>query len=374
MTTTDLTTDAAPVGPPEPGEQAGALAERLFMAGLQSFELATVHLGVELGLYAWLREHGAATAADLARGTGIHPRYAREWLEQQAAAEIVEVDDVTAAADARRFTLPEGHAEALLDELSLAHVAPLARFAMAVGEVMPRLLDAYRTGTGLSFGDYGDGVRIGQGAFNRPAFTHLLTQAWLPDGLPDLHARLQATPPARVLDVGCGVGWSSVALAQGYPTIHVDGIDLDAPSIADARANARAAGLEERVRFHVTDAADLPRGTYDVAFVLEALHDVPHPIEVLSAVRAALVPGGSVVVMDERAAESFAAPADEIERFFYSASVLHCLPVGMSEQPSAGTGTVMRPATLQGYAAQAGFVTVEILPIEHDFFRFYRLT
>ena len=371
MTTTPVLAPADQTS--EPDAAAGALAERLFVAGVGAMELFTVHLGLELGLYAWLAEHGDATAAEIAAGAGIHPRYAREWLEQQAAAGLVEVDDATAAPDARRFTLPAGHAEALLSQESLAYIAPLTRFATALPDVLPRLLDAYRAGTGLSFGAYGEGVRLGQAAFNRPAFTQLLGSQWLPEGAADVHARLLSAPPARVLDVGCGLGWSCVALARAYPTVLVDGIDLDEPSIAEARQIARAAGLADRVSFHARDAADLPGGTYDVAFVFEALHDLPHPVQTLSAIRAALAPGGCVVVMDERAAEQFTAPADEVERFLYSASVLHCLPVGMEGEDPAGTGTVLRPATLRAYAEQAGFTTTEVLPIEHDFFRFYRL-
>ncbi len=108
-------------------------------------------------------------------------------------------------------------------------------------------------------------------------------------------------------------------------------------------------------------------------FVFEALHDMARPVEVLSAIRAALADGGSVVIMDERVGETFRAPADEVERFMYAASVLHCLPAGLADQPSAATGTVMRPDTLGRYASDAGFTRVDILPIHHDFFRFYRL-
>ncbi|HVM00187.1 MAG TPA: methyltransferase domain-containing protein [Egibacteraceae bacterium] len=371
MTTTPVPPQVAPF--PEPHEEAVALAERLFGASIGAFELVTVQLGVDLGLYAWLAQHPDARAADLAGAAGVHERYAREWLEQQAAAGIVSVDDPSASPEARRYRLPAGHAEALLDEESLAYIAPLARFLVALPPLLPDLEQAYRSGTGLAFGDFGEHVRIGQAGFNRPSFTHLLTSTWLPDGVPDVHQRLEAAPPARVLDVACGAGWSSIALARGYPTIHVDGIDLDAPAIEQARATASALGLEERVEFDTRDAADPPGDRYEVAFVFEALHDLPHPVETLRAIREVLADDGCVIVMDERVGDEFAAPADDFERFLYAASVLHCLPVGMSRQPSAATGTLLRPATLRAYGNQAGFSTTEILPIDHDFFRFYRL-
>lgn len=346
----------------------------MFTASLGSFELFTTYLGLELGLYAALAERGPATPAQLAEAAGIHERYTREWLEQQAVAGIVEVDDSAAPADDRAYTLPPGHAEALLDEQSLAHAGPFALFLMCIPPAMPVLLEAYRTGGGVHHSHYDPYHRKGQAAFNRPAFTQLLTTQWLPQGAPDVHARLLADPPARVADLGCGLGWSSIAIAHGYPKVRVDGFDFDAPSIVDARRNATAAGVGERVSFAVRDAADPAlAGSYHLVVMFEVLHDVSRPVEVLRNTRRMLAPGGTVIVMDERVAEAFTAPGDEVERFMYAASVLHCLPTGMLEQPSAATGTVLRPDTVRLYAAEAGFSTVEVLAIDHDFFRFYRL-
>ena len=124
----------------------------------------------------------------------------------------------------------------------------------------------------------------------------------------------------------------------------------------------------------VHDASD-PKlgGRYDLITIFEALHDMNHPVGALQAARNSLAEGGSVVIADERVAERFIAPGDELERFNYGWSVLHCLAVGLLDEDSAGTGTVMRPDTVRAYAAEAGFGRVEVLPIEHDFWRFYRL-
>jgi hypothetical protein len=128
------------------------------------------------------------------------------------------------------------------------------------------------------------------------------------------------------------------------------------------------------VRFHCTDAADLPQATYDAAFAFECVHDMPQPVQVLAATRRAVVPGAPVIIMDEAVGETFQAPGDDLERLMYGFSLLICLPDGMAHQPSAGTGTVMRPDTLRRYAQDAGFSDVSILPIEDfGFWRFYRL-
>jgi SAM-dependent methyltransferase len=156
--------------------------------------------------------------------------------------------------------------------------------------------------------------------------------------------------------------------------VRVDGLDLDEPSIASARENASKAGIGDRLSFESRDAATAGQaGTYDLVTAFETIHDMSDPVRVLSAMRALVAAGGAVLVADEKVAEAFTAPGDEVERFMYGWSVLHCLPVGRVDPPALGTGTVMRPDILRGYARLAGFSGVEILPIEHDFWRFYRL-
>ncbi len=350
-----------------------AFVGRIFQSSLAGLEMLTVYLGNRLGLYQALAEHGPATSTELAARTNTSERYIREWLEQQAAADILQVDDVAAAARERRYRLPGEYVEVLLDETSLNYLAPLLGIAHGLGAQLPAIAEAFQHGGGVPWSDFGDLAREGQAALNRPVFDQLLGQVWLPS-IADVHARLQADPPARVADIACGYGWSSVGIARAYPNVHVDGFDSDEPSIAAARAIAERNGLADRLTFTTHDAADPAlAGRYDLVTIFEALHDMAHPVEALRTVRRLVAEGGAVIVMDERVGESFTAPADEIERLMYSASVLLCLPSGMAEQPSAGTGTVMRPDTVRRYASEAGFREVEILPIEHPFFRFYRL-
>ena len=345
---------------------ADALTERLFTSAVASFDIAGVYLGDRLGWYKSLATDGPATPEELASRTGTDARYAREWLEQQAVGGILEV------ADGHRFSLSDDHAAVLVDPESMNLMAPLARMMTAAFGRLPALVEAYWSGAGVGWEAYGPDMREGQAAFNRPSFTHLLGAEWLP-GIADVDARMRSDPPARVADVGCGEGWSTIAISRAYPTARVVGVDLDGPSIDAARRHAREAGLAGTIEFRHGDAASLDDGPYDAAIIIEAVHDMANPVPVLRAIRGALAAGSSLIVVDERVAEEFAAPGDDLERFMYGWSITTCLPDGRSRSPSVATGTVMRPDTLRGYARDAGFDEVEVLPIENDFFRFYRL-
>jgi SAM-dependent methyltransferase len=369
MTTTE-SLDALP----ETEAGAEAFAEQVFAAVLAAQRIQSIDLGDRLGWYRALAGAGPLTAGELAARTGSHARYAREWLEQQAVCGYLTVDDASAAPDERRFSLPAAHAAVLADPDSLLYLAPLARFVGASGLYLDRMAEAYRAGGGVSWAELGDDARRAQAAANRPLFLHRLGQELLPSA-PDLHAFLGAA--RRIADVGCGFGWSSIGLARAYPGAAVDGYDVDEPSIAAARANAEGEGVGHRVRFHVADAGDasgLPVGGYDAVFAFECVHDLHDPVAVLSAMRAMVADGGVVVIMDERVEDRFTAPAGEVEQLMYGYSLMCCLGDCMSHQPSAETGTVMRTETLTRYALRAGFEAVDVLPIEDDFFRFYRLS
>jgi 2-polyprenyl-3-methyl-5-hydroxy-6-metoxy-1,4-benzoquinol methylase len=353
--------------------QRGALVERMFHGGIAVLEMLSIYVGDRLGLYRALAQDGPSTTSQLARSAGIHERYAREWLEQQAVAGLIEVmtEDIDGAE--RKYGLAPGHAEVLLNPDSLNFLLPIAWAIPGVVGTLPALLTAYRGGGGVPYIDYGPEFRNSIASLNRPMFLNQLGADWLP-AMPDVDRRLRAEPPARVADVGCGTGWSSIAIAKAYPKVRVDGFDLDEPSITAARENAMNAVVDDRVRFELRDAAAPGRAaSYDLVTAFETIHDMADPVAALRAMRALVSRGGAVMVADERVAEAFIAPGDELERFMYGWSVLHCLPVGRVDPPALGTGTVMRPETLRRYASDAGFSGVEILPIEHDFWRFYRL-
>jgi 2-polyprenyl-3-methyl-5-hydroxy-6-metoxy-1,4-benzoquinol methylase len=368
-----MTTEAAP--PPATEKTPDALVGRLFQASLGTFEVISVYLGDRLGLYRALRDGGPATAADLAARAGIDRRYAREWLEQQAVIDILEVDDVAGGPEDRRFRLPDAYVEPLLNPDSPYSIAPLARTLVACAKVLPKLVEAYRSGGGVEWSAYGEDMIEAQGDFNRPWLVNSFGTEMLP-AIPDIHQRLIADPPARVADVACGVGWASIAIARAYPKLRVDGFDLDPSSIELAQQNASAAGVSDRVTFAVRDAADpSAAGQYDLALIVEAVHDMSRPVEVLSAVRGMLRPDGVALVADEKTEDAFGAPAGEAERMFYGFSILTCLPAAMTERPTAATGTVIRADTMRRYGLEAGFAAVERLDKpELDMLRFYRLT
>ena len=367
--------DVQPMSTDAIASQRDAFVERFLQSAAGTFSLFSIYMGDRLGLYRALAEGGPATSAELSARTGTHERYIREWLEQQTVSGILTVENENHGTDLRRFSLPPGHVEPLIDCSSLNYMVPLAQLLVGATRPLPAVLDAYRNGGGVTFDEYGADLREGQAAINYPAFWHQLPEEWLP-AIPDVHARLQqADPPARVADIGCGYGWSSLGIARGYPNVRVDGFDLDAPSIERARENAKRNGMADRVYFQVQDASDPSlAGHYDLVTVFEALHDMNHPVGALQTTRRLVKADGAVLIVDERVGDSFTPKGNDVEWMMYGWSILHCLPVGMTDENVAGTGTVMRTDTLRKYASEAGFRNVEILPIEHFFFRFYRLT
>ena len=365
-----MTTEAAPATE----HTADELVGRLFASTIGMMDVMSVYVGDHLGLYRALHEGGAATSKELAIRAGIDERYAREWLEQQAVTGILDVDDVAAKPEDRRFTLPEAYAEPLLDRDSAYSIAPLARSVVACAKALPQLMTAFRTGGGVEWADYGSDMIEAQGDFNRPWLVGSFGTQILPS-IPAIDERLRADPPARVADVACGVGWASIAIARAYPKVRIDAFDLDASSIELARENARAAGVDDRVTFRKLDVGKAEAAEYDVAIIIEAVHDMTQPVGVLASIRRMLRPGGSLLIADEKTADTFAAPGDDVERTYYGFSVFTCLPAAMTERPTAATGTVMRADTMRRFAEEAGFANVERLDESTlDMLRFYRLT
>jgi SAM-dependent methyltransferase len=347
--------------------------ERLLASTAGAFDIFTIYLGERLGFYRSLSELGPATSEELAARTGAYERYVREWLEQQTVAGILRVEDEAVPARARRYWLPAGHREVLVDRDSLNYLAPLVQMVVGAVRPMHQVLKAYRSGKGVPYPYYGAEFREGQAAMNRAMFLRQLGSEWLPS-IADVHQRLMADPPARVADIGCGGGWSGIGMALAYPKVQVDGYDLDEESVALAQANVAEAGLGDRVRIHHRDAADPSlRGRYDLVTAFECVHDMSDPVGALQTMLGLARDGGSVIVMDERVGDRFSAKGNEVEWMMYGWSVLHCLPVGKADGPSAETGTVMRSDTLRKYAAAAGFCDIEVLPLDNFFFRFYRL-
>lgn len=356
---------------PEPAtdDAAEAFSERLFASGLAALEMAAVDLGRRLDLYRPLRAH-ALTAPELAARRQVAPRYAREWLEQQAVASVLVCEDPDAEPDRRRYLLPEAHARCLLDPEDPVFLAAYAAFPSLCAAAVPALVEAFMSGGGVAYADYA--LHDAQGEQNRPVFAQEL-ERWL-QAVPGLPARLQR-PGAHLADVGCGVGWGTIRLAELFPDAHVDGFDADPASVREARAHVETRGLGDRVHIAQADvtAPDFDAGPYALVLAVEVVHDLAAPVEALAAMGRMAGEDGTVLVVDEAVADAFDAPGDELERLFYAFSVLHCLAVGMAEPGSEATGAVMRPATLRSYAARAGFSEVRDVDLGSDVFRGYLL-
>ncbi|MFC4543333.1 SAM-dependent methyltransferase [Halosolutus amylolyticus] len=352
-------------------ERTDAFLESLLERAANTMSLFGIYVGDRLGYYDALASAGPLTAPALAAATDTHERYAREWLEHQTVTGVLTVENPGDDPTDRRYALPGSYVEVLCEPDSLNYLAPLAGLVAGLGAPLEDVIEAFRTGGGVPFAAYGDACHEGIAAMNRPAFVSQLGPEWLAS-ISDVDAALR--DGGRVADLGCGHGWSSIGVAEHYPEAIVDGYDLDAASVERATENVAERGVDDRVTVHNRDAGDPGiDGDYDLVMAFECVHDLSDPIAVLETMRRLAGDDGAVLVVDERAGESFSPEGNEIEPLLYGFSVLHCLPVGMVDEPATGTGTVMRPDTLAEYATSAGFSTVDVLPIENFFFRFYRL-
>ncbi len=339
------------------------------------FTSFSIYIGRKLGFYRILSENWTATSTELASLADTHERYTREWLEQQAVVGILNVDDPAAGTFDRKYRLSAAHAEVLAEPDNINYIAPLVEILVGVTRPMKELLDCYRHGGGISFSDYGADMRHGQAGINRMTFLKELGGSWLPQ-VPGLHEKLHQDG-ARVMDFGCGCGWSSIGIAKTYPNAVIDAYDLDQASIAEARQHAADHGVASRITFHCEDVAAVEsRHNYDLFITCETIHDLADPVGALRVAHKNLKSDGTALIIDERVAETFMGEGGDLDWMMYGWSILHCLPAGMADGAEChcgGTGTVMRPSTLKRYAQEAGFQSMETLPIENLFFNIYQL-
>jgi SAM-dependent methyltransferase len=344
-----------------------ALGERVLGEVNSAMTALNLYLGHRLGLWEALAMAGTVTPAELARRTGCAERYVREWLECMAVSEYLDADT-----GGTRFTLSPEHAAVLADREHPAYMAAFPCFVPSLARTLDPLMAAFRDGGGVPYEAYGRDVVEGIGLGNRPMFMHDYVARWLP-AMPDVQQRLAAG--GRVADIGCGTGWSSIALALGYPSARIDAVEPDVASVAEARRNAIRLGVSGRIVFHTATAEEAAlAGPYDLVTAFECLHDMAYPVPALRRMRDLAGPSGAVLVADEAVGDTLDENRSFVGRLNYNFSVLHCLPQAMVFPDAAGTGTVIRPSVLRAYARDAGFASVDVLPIEHPLWRFYRLT
>ena len=306
---------------------------------------ALVVVGDRLGLYRAMAGAGPLTSAELAARTGTSERYVREWLGAQAASGYVHV------APAGRYLLPDEHALPLTDETSPACV--IGAFELALGSVQAtdRLTEAFRTGAGMAWGEHHGDVHEGCERFFRPGYLNGLTSSWIP-ALDGVESRLRTG--ARVADVGCGHGASTLLMAEAYPASTFVGFDGHAHSIDVARKRAADAGLTERVRFEISTAQTFP-GTYDLVMMLDCLHDMGDPAGACAHVREALDPEGSLLLVEPFAGDSIEENVNPVGAAYYAFSTFLCTPNALSQDGGASLGAQAGEARLRSVVTGAGF-------------------
>lgn len=360
---------------PVTGEQRGdAFFERVLERNASLLDTSAMTLGYRLGFYEALDGLGTATADELAAATETSERYIREWLAHQSVADILEVDE-EGDARTRRYRIPPDHRAVLVDEDDPRYLLPITQVNVGLASSLDPLEAAFHDDTGVDPEAYAGDVAAGATTMNRSAYISHLTDRWIP-GIPALHNRLEANPPARIADIGCGSGWALISLAKAYPNLEAEGIDIDKDAIETATANAEAEGVADRVRFEVRDADDPQlQERYDLVTLFESLHHFPNPAGALGTLRGMLREDGVVLLTELRCEEAFTAPGDVRERTYHGWSVLNCLPKSRAAPDAEAPGAVLRPEQVAAYGRAAGFSRVEPLDLDSAgyFWRFYRL-
>ncbi|QLY28395.1 class I SAM-dependent methyltransferase [Nocardia huaxiensis] len=308
---------------------------------------ALVVLGDKLGLYRTLAGLGPMTAVELAEATGTDAHYVREWLNAQAAGQYL-----TYQPGPGTYTLPPERAVALTDPSSPAFLPGL--FQLAVGTIVdwPRVLEAARDGSGIGWHEHGPDVHSGCERFFRPAYRAHLVNDWLPalDGVVDTLRR-----GARVADIGCGHGASTILMAQAFPHSRFQGSDAHPESVRTASRRAADAGVASQARFEVAAAHEFSGDGYDLVTTFDALHDMGDPVGAARRVRQALAPEGTWMIVEPAAGDRVEDNLHPIGRAFYGFSTLLCTPSSLSQPVGAALGTQAGPARLRDVVTAAGF-------------------
>jgi SAM-dependent methyltransferase len=307
---------------------------------------ATVVIGDKLGLYGALAA-GPVTPAELADRTGTHPRLVAEWLAAQAASGYVTYDP-----DGERFSLSEEQAFALAHEDGPMYLPGAFQVMVAAVKDEPKVTKAFRNGNGVGWHEHDPELFAGTERFFRPGYAANLVSSWIP-ALDGVQAKLKRG--ARVADVGCGHGASTLIMAQAYPNSTFVGFDYHQPSVQTAQQVATNAGLAERCRFQVATADAYPGAGYDLVAIFDALHDMGDPLGAAAHIRQTLAPDGTFLLVEPYAGDCLEDNLTPVGRAFYAASTLLCVPHALSEEPGLALGAQAGEQRLREVASAAGF-------------------
>jgi SAM-dependent methyltransferase len=306
------------------------------------------YTGDKLGLYRAMADGAPVTSSDLAARTGTAERYVRDWLVNQAAAGFLAYDAANGT-----YTLPPEQALALTADDSPACVAGAFQVFAAVTRSLPRALDNVRTGGGMFWGEHDADLFEGTERFFKPGYIGSLVPAWIP-ALDGVQAKLEAG--AVVADVGCGHGASTILMAQAFPNSRFIGYDFHEPSIERARHAAAAAGLGDRVEFHLAESSDFPAGDYDLVAFFDCLHDMADPDAAATRAYATLKPGGTVLLVEPMAGRTVEENFNPVGQIYSAASVLICTPNAIAGG-GTGIGTIASDDDLARVFERAGFAS-----------------
>ncbi|HSY68409.1 MAG TPA: class I SAM-dependent methyltransferase [Edaphobacter sp.] len=340
------TVQQAPARPVDP-DALNALLGRAVQDMGAALQAPLILIGDKLGLYRAMGDGWPVTPAELAKRTGTSERYVREWLNANAAGQLVQYD----AVNGTYFMTPEQALVLALDDTPV-HLPGFYHLLASLMKDEEKLTEIYRTGKGMGWHEHEKGLFEGTERFFRPTYLANLVSNWIP-ALEGVEAKLKAG--ARVADIGCGHGASTLLMAKSYPKSKFIGFDYHRPSIDKAREKAKAAGVTDRVTFEVASAKDFAGKNYDLVAFFDCLHDMGDPVGAAAHVKTTLAPGGTWMVVEPFANDDTAANHNPVGRIFYSASATICVPCSLAQEVGLGLGAQAGPARLEKVVRGGGF-------------------
>jgi SAM-dependent methyltransferase len=316
-----------------------------------AFSVPTVRIGLRLGLFDALHKGGPATSQELAaRAGGLSPRYVREWLLAQSANGFIDYDPAS-----QTFTLTPEQAMIFTVKDSPVYLAGAFDMVAAMIESETKVEQAFRDGSGVRWGESAGCLFCSVGAFFRPSYINNIVQAWIPalDGV-----QTKLTAGAKVADVGCGVGFSTILMAEAFPQSRFIGFDFHEPSIQEARQHAREHKVDDRVRFEAVTAKDIGERDFDLVTMFDCLHDMGDPRGCASHIRRIIKNDGTWMLVEPLASDNVAENLNPVGRLYYNASTMICVPTSLDQEVGAALGAQAGQAKLTEMVSGGGFSKV----------------
>src|SRR5882724_6594689 len=312
--------------------------------------IAMVRMGDALGLYKTIQAQGPMTSMELAKAAKVDERYLREWLSHQAASNYLSYNPATA-----KFAMPPEQAMVFANEESPVYMMGGFDLMAAMLDNQPKVQASFKSGTGVAWGDQAGCMFCAVARFFRPGYHNSLVSAWLP-ALQGVVKKLETG--ARVADVGCGHGWSTVLMAKAFPNSEFIGYDFHPESIEHAAAHARDHGVTANTRFEVATAKGYSEKDFDLVTFFDCLHDMGDPAGAAAHVRQSLKQDGSRMIIEPMAGDKLEDNLNPVGRIYYAGSTMGCVPTSLSQEVGAALGAQAGEAKLREVITAGGFGTV----------------